>query len=155
MCFSSSNDLAVIPTTPNLSGFALAIYPLIQTHRRSFLGNIRPRSRRSAPPDKLRCVFAPFGRGYHSAPVLSRALPSATSAWQCPMTAPPPCGTGQTSGQRGAAALRPARNGVFLGLNTRKKPKNPTITCRLSPFSAFRRQSKTRNFRFFGVFTCL
>ena len=89
--------------------FALAIYPLIQTHRRSFLGNIRPRSRPSERPGKLRCVFAPFGRGYHSAPVLSRALPSATSAWQSPMTAPPPCGTGQTPGQRGAAALRPAK----------------------------------------------
>ena len=76
------------PTTQYLSRFLLAIHPLIQTHWRSFLGDIRPRSRRSEPPDKLRCVFAPFGRGCHSAPVLSRAHPCAASRAAQPYDSP-------------------------------------------------------------------
>ena len=65
-------------TTPNLSRLRIGDLPLIQTHWRSFLGDIRPRSRRSEPPVKLRCVFAPFGLGCHSSSVLSRAPPGAT-----------------------------------------------------------------------------
>ena len=108
-----SRGFFIFPTTPNLSKLCIGDLPIncITTGEASLVISARQRGGRNAPVS-CRAYWRPplcSWLGYHSPSVLSRALLSATSAWQSPMTAPPPCGTGQTTGQRGAAALRPAR----------------------------------------------
>ena len=82
-------------------------------------GNIRPGSEASACPCQLPCVFAPSALLQAWVPAACSAVKgparSATGNYppRClPLTALPPAGMGQTTGQRGTPALRPASNNL-------------------------------------------